>query len=55
MSARLGYIQLLVKIDSPSPSPSWQVLMRETWCMVEGNYADIKLVTERLMTPKVVV
>jgi hypothetical protein len=28
--------------------------MRETWCMVEGDYDDVELMMEVLMMPKVV-
>jgi hypothetical protein len=28
--------------------------MRETWCMVEGDYDDVELMMEESMMPKVV-
>jgi hypothetical protein len=46
-------IYLLMKIGLQSPSPSWLVLMRETWRMVEGDYDDVKLATEGSMMLKV--
>jgi hypothetical protein len=42
-----------MKIGLQSPSPSWLVLMRETWRMVEGDYDDVKLATEGSMMLKV--
>jgi hypothetical protein len=46
-------IYLFVKIGPLSPSPSWLVLMRETWRMVEGGYDDVEVATEGLMSLKV--
>jgi hypothetical protein len=45
--------QGVTKDWSPSSSPSWLVLMRETWLVVEGDYDDVELVMEGLMMLKV--